>query len=105
MAKLRKIEVAEETAAFFEAQAQERGQSVSDLLSEVAVEMAVWPEHLEKMRAEGRGPWSPESLAEDARRDAEFERTRMGVPWDEVQAWMRSWGKPNKLPMPKPRKV
>jgi hypothetical protein len=29
----------------------------------------------------------------------------MGVPWDEVQAWMQSWGKPNELPMPKSRKV
>jgi hypothetical protein len=27
------------------------------------------------------------------------------VPWDEVKAWMESWGKPNELPMPKPRKV
>jgi hypothetical protein len=25
-------------------------------------------------------PWSPESLAEDAKRLAEFERTRIGVP-------------------------
>jgi predicted transcriptional regulator len=50
-------------------------------------------------------PWSPEALAEDERRLAEFERTRMGVPWDEVQAWMQSWGKPNELPMPKLRKI
>jgi hypothetical protein len=58
-----------------------------------------------ELRAEGKGPWSPEALEEDERRLAEFERTRMGVPWDEVQAWMQSWGKPNELPMPKPRKV
>ena len=50
-------------------------------------------------------PWSPEALEEDGRRLAEFERTRMGVPWDEVQAWMQSWGKPNELPIPKPRKI
>jgi hypothetical protein len=58
-----------------------------------------------ELRAKGEGPWSPEALEEDERRLAEFERTRMGVPWDEVKAWMRSWGKPNELPMPKSRKV
>jgi hypothetical protein len=58
-----------------------------------------------KLRAKGKGPWSPKALEEDERRLAEFERTRMGVPWDEVQAWMQSWGKPNELPMPKPRKI
>jgi predicted transcriptional regulator len=50
-------------------------------------------------------PWSAGSLAEDASRLAEFERTRMGVPWDEVKAWMESWGTANELPPPKPRKV
>lgn len=50
-------------------------------------------------------PWSPESSAEDARRLAEFERTRMGVPWEEVKAWMESWGTANELPPPKPRKL
>jgi hypothetical protein len=50
-------------------------------------------------------PWSPEALEEDERRLAEFERTRMGVPWDDVKAWMQSRGKPNELPMPKLRKI
>lgn len=50
-------------------------------------------------------PWSPAFRAEDARRLAEFERMRMGTPWDEVGAWMRSWGTANELPPPKPRKV
>ena len=57
------------------------------------------------MRAESKGPWSPETLEEDARRLAEFERTRLGVPWDEVKAWMQSWGAPSELPAPKPRKL
>ena len=30
---------------------------------------------------------------------------REAVPWDEVKAWMQSWGTPNELPMPKPRKL
>jgi hypothetical protein len=50
-------------------------------------------------------PWSSEAFEEDERRLAEFELTRMGVHWDEVTAWMQSWGKPNELPIPKPRKV
>ena len=43
--------------------------------------------------------------AEDARRLAEFQRTREGIPWEEVKAWMQSWGKPDELPPPKPRKL
>lgn len=50
-------------------------------------------------------PWSPESLAEDARRLAEFEHTRMGVTWDEVKAWVESWGTATELPAPKPRRM
>jgi hypothetical protein len=58
-----------------------------------------------KPRSEGEGPWSLKALAEDERRLAEFERTRMGVPWDEVKVWMESWGKPDELPRPKPRNL
>jgi hypothetical protein len=32
----------------------------------------------------GEGPWPPWAPEEDARRLAEFERARMGAPWDEV---------------------
>jgi hypothetical protein len=44
-------------------------------------------------------------IEEDLRRLREFERTRMGVPWEEVKAWMESWGKQNELPRPKPRRI
>lgn len=47
-------------------------------------------------------PWAPEILAEDARRLEEFERTREGVPWEEVRAWMQSWGTGSELPPPSP---
>ncbi len=57
------------------------------------------------MRAAGQGPWSPEIMAEDARRLADFERSREGVSWDEIKAWMESWGTPDELPPPKPRKL
>jgi hypothetical protein len=63
------------------------------------------PPDLAELRAKGEGPWSPESIEEDQRRLAEFERPRLGVPGEEVKAWLESWGKPNELPMPKPRKL
>jgi hypothetical protein len=48
------------------------------------------------MREAGRGPWAPEVLAEDARRLAEFQRTRKAVPWEEVKAWMQGWDTPKR---------
>jgi hypothetical protein len=103
--KVRKIEVDVKTADLLEARAAALGMSVSSLLAEIAGNEAVLPPDLAELRAKGEGPWSPKSLDEDARRLAEFERTRMGVPWNEVKAWMQSWGKPNELPTPKPRRI
>jgi hypothetical protein len=88
-----------------EARAKARGLSVSELLADLAWADQTLPPELEAMRDAGEGPWSPEALAEDARRIAEFERTREGVPWKDVKAWMQSWGTPNELPPPKPRKL
>lgn len=102
--KLRKIEVDAETADLLEARAAALGMSVSALLAEIAGNESVLPANLGRMLAKGEGPWSAEALAEDARRLAEFEQSRIGVAWDEVKAWMGSWGKPNELPRPKPRK-
>jgi hypothetical protein len=103
--KLRNIEVDVETAEALEALAQSRNISVQELLADLAGTTNDMPADLEAMRAAGRGPWAPEILAEDARRLAEFERTREGVPWDEVRAWMQSWGTGNELAPPKPRKL
>ena len=103
--KVRKIEVDARTAELLEARASALGMSVSALVAELAGNEAVLPAELAELRAKGEGPWSPEALEEDERRLAEFERTRIGVPWDEVRVWMQSWGKPNELPVPKPRKV
>jgi predicted transcriptional regulator len=44
-------------------------------------------------------------LDEDLRRLREFERTGEAVPLDEVKAWVESWGTPEELPRPAPRKV
>ncbi len=97
--KRRKIEVDAKTADVLEA----RGQSISELLADL-VSDETSPD-LESMRSAGRGPWSPEILAEDARRFADFQRSHEGVPWEEVKAWMKSWGTPNESPPPKPRKL
>jgi hypothetical protein len=59
---------------------------------------------LEEIRAAGHGPWSPEALAEDASAMAEFERNGEGIPFDEVVAWIESWGTASELPAPKPRR-
>ena len=101
--KRRKIEVDARTADVLEARAAARGQSVSELLADLVLDET--SPDLESMRSAGRGPWSPEILAEDARRFADFQRSHEGVPWDEVKAWMKSWGTPNELPPPKPRKL
>src|SRR6266436_4630100 len=49
-------------------------------------------------------PWSRAVLDEDARRLDEFERTRMGVPWDEIKSWMETWGSAAERPPPAPRR-
>lgn len=103
--KLRQIEVDAETAEALEARAAARGITVPELLADLAGTKMDLPADLESMRAQGRGPWAPEVLAEDARRLAEFNRTGEGVPWDEVRAWMKSWGTDHELPVPKPRKL
>ena len=43
--------------------------------------------------------------AEEDRLLDEAEAERVGtIPFEEVEAWVRSWGTPNELPQPEPRK-
>lgn len=100
-----KIEIDAQTADLLEARASARGMSVAQFIADLASDDNLLPPALEAMRAAGEGLWSPEALAEDRRRLAEFQRTREGVPWDDVKAWMLSWGTPGELPAPKPRKL
>jgi len=103
--KLRRIEIDAQTADLLEARATALGMTVAELIAELAGNETMLPPDLAELRAKGEGPWSPEALEEDERRLAEFERTRMGLPWDEVKAWLQTWGTPNRVPMPKPRKL
>src|SRR5262245_3465922 len=103
--KVRSLQVDERTADLLEARAAARGLSVAELLAELAAADESLPPDLEAMRLAGSGPWAPDVLAEDARRLAEFKRTREGVPWDEIEAWMKSWGTPQERPAPGSRKL
>ena len=103
--KLRPIEVDAATADLLEARAKARGMTVAELLADIAGNEEALPADLARMRAAGEGPWSAEALDDDSRRLAEFERTRTGLPWDETKAWIESWGTPNELPIPKPRRL
>lgn len=103
--RVRQIDVDAETADALEARAASRGMTVTELLADLVGMQSDLPDDLEAMRAAGRGPWAPEVLAEDARRLAEYKRTGEGVPWEEVRAWMQSWGTDHELPRPKPRKL
>jgi hypothetical protein len=104
-AKQRTIEIDARTADLLEARATARGLSVSELLADLAAGSELLPVDLEAERAAGTGAWAPDVLAEDARRLADFMRTRDGVPWEEVEAWMKSWGTPQELPVPQSRKL
>jgi predicted transcriptional regulator len=44
-------------------------------------------------------------IEEDLRRLEAFDRDQLGVPLEDVQTWVRSWGTANELPPPVPRKV
>jgi hypothetical protein len=103
--KSRTIEVDARTAELLEARASARGFSVAELIAELAWSSETLPPELQQMRADGEGPWSLQSLAEDARRYAEFQRTREGARWHDVKVWMQSWGTADELPSPKPRKL
>jgi hypothetical protein len=105
MTKLRTIEIDEQTADVLEARAAARGLSVAELVADLAWVDGPLPPDLQALHDRGEGPWSPEILAEDARRLAEFQRTREGVPFAEAEAWMESWGTPDERPAPKPRKL
>lgn len=36
---------------------------------------------------------------------AEYDRTGMAVPWEDMRDWLKSWGADNELPPPQARKL
>ena len=100
-----KIEVDAQTAELLHARAAARGLSLADWLADVAGDDNALPAELQAQRDTADRPWAPDILAEDARRIAEFRRTRMGVPWEGVRVWMQSWGATQELLPPLPRKL
>ena len=103
MGEIKTIEIDRETAELLEARAAARGLSVAELVADLAFSEQTLPPDLQAAREEGRGPWAPEILAEDARRLAAFREARAGAPWEEVQSWLRTWGKPGEAPRPRAR--
>jgi len=103
--KPRIIEVDKPTAEVLKARAAARGLSVPALIAELIGAEENLPPDLQAMRNAGEGPWSPDDLADDARRLAEFHRTREDVAWADVKAGMATSGTSNELPAPKPRKL
>lgn len=88
----RTIELDADTDARLREMAAERGQAEAAILAEAVA--------LLDSVVDISGP----DLEEDRRRLAEFRRTREAVPLSEIKAWVRSWGKPDELPRPTPRR-
>jgi predicted transcriptional regulator len=89
----RTLEIDADTDARLREMATERGQEVAAVLAEAVA--------LLDSVVDIEGP----DVAEDRRRYDEFKRTGLAVPFDEVKAWIASWGSADELPRPKPRKV
>ena len=100
-----RIEIDSQTAELLEARAAARGMSLADWLADVAGDDNPLSPDMEAHKANADGPWAPDLLADDARRIAEFRRTREAVPWDDVKLWMQSWGTPNEIAPPNARKL
>jgi predicted transcriptional regulator len=76
------------------AAAEARGLTPEDYVrQQLAMDIALGP------AADG------DDVSEDEAALADFDRTGKGVPWDEVRAWMQSWGMPGELPRPVARKL
>jgi predicted transcriptional regulator len=106
MVQSRTVEIDSAAADALESEARSRGLSLREFLEELARrDIPTLATELASLREVGRGPWSPEALAEDAREMAGFEESGEGVPFDEIVGWVESWGTPGEQPMPIPRKL
>jgi hypothetical protein len=79
------------------AAAQARGLSPEDFVrKQLAFDIAL---------DDRRSGFDAEDVEEDVAAAEEFDRTGVGIPWEEVRDWMSSWGTENELPPPEPRKL
>jgi predicted transcriptional regulator len=89
----RTLDLDPETDARLNALAAEKGQDEAAVVADAVV--------LLDSVISIEGP----DIEEDLRRLREFERTGEAVPWEDVKAWVESWGSSSELPRPHPRKV
>jgi hypothetical protein len=100
-AKLRQIEVDEETALLLEAHAGARGITISELLAEIASNLEALQADLAEFRDKGGGLLatsqeilSADEIAELDRRWAAIEASEPTVSNDDVVRWLHTWGTP-----------
>jgi predicted transcriptional regulator len=89
----RTFEIDETTDSRLAELAAERGQDVATVLADAVA--------LLESIVDLEGP----DVAEDRRRLDDFLATGEGIPSDEIKAWVSSWGKPDELAAPVPRKI
>jgi predicted transcriptional regulator len=89
----RTFEIDETTDSRLAELAAERGQDVATVLADAVA--------LLESIVDLEGP----DVAEDRRRLDDFLATGEGIPSDEIKAWVLSWGKPDELAAPVPRKI
>jgi predicted transcriptional regulator len=89
----RTLEIDADTDTRLRQMADERGQDVAAVLAEAVA--------LLDSVVDIAGP----DIGEDRRRLDAFIQTRAAVPLGDVKAWVASWGSPNELPRPAPRKI
>jgi predicted transcriptional regulator len=89
----RTFEIDETTDSRLAELAAERGQDVATVLADAVA--------LLDSIVDLEGP----DVAEDRRRLDDFLATGEGIPSDEIKAWVSSWGKPDELAAPVPRKI
>ena len=121
--KVRRIQVDAATADLLKARSAALNMSVAAALAEIAGRDGIWTVELASAAlgraqppaaAAAETPRAAETAAtETATTEAERmsehsaagEPSSIAVPWEEVKAWIDSWGKPGELPRPKPRKA
>jgi predicted transcriptional regulator len=86
-----KLEIDEELAESVRAAAEKKG---------IPVEMFIRDALAHHIFAEVEWSEDPDPAIDQRIADEAF-RTGHTIPWEEIEPWVRSWGKPDELPPPK----